>query len=148
MRTSKIQKGCQGGPKWIMGSGKGSTPRVWALLFVKYVFWSEHSFYEKRRRRRKEKKREKRIMALIGAPNVVASWLPKRWPTGTPHACAKSSFSKTDRYLGRGWSQGKTCMQTLCLKRGHISTTTPVGNRVKFHFKSYKSSVHSISNHG
>ena len=29
MRTSKIQNGRQGAPKWPTGSGKGSTPRVW-----------------------------------------------------------------------------------------------------------------------
>ena len=38
----------------------------------------------------------------------------------------------------------KTYKQTICLIRGHISTTTPVGKRVNFHFKSYRSSVDSI----
>ena len=32
MRTSKIQNGCQGAPKWPTGSGKGSNPRLLAIL--------------------------------------------------------------------------------------------------------------------
>ena len=27
----KIQNGRQGAPKWLMGSGKGCTPSIWAL---------------------------------------------------------------------------------------------------------------------
>ena len=47
---------------------------------------SSHSFYEKRSRRRK--KNLKKIMMFIVATNDVASRLPERRPTGTPHARA------------------------------------------------------------
>ena len=29
MRTSKIENGCQGAPKWPLGSGKRHIPRFW-----------------------------------------------------------------------------------------------------------------------
>ena len=42
---------------------------------------------EEKRKKRKEK-RKKKIMTFIVATNVVASRLPERRPTGTPHARA------------------------------------------------------------
>ena len=36
-----------------------------------------------------KRKRKKKIMSFLVATNVVASRLPKRRLTGTPHACAK-----------------------------------------------------------
>ena len=59
MRTSKIQNGRQGAPKWPTWSGKLLNPR----------FWSKHSFYEKSRWRRggNKKKGEKNITSLAVA---------------------------------------------------------------------------------
>ena len=42
MRTSKIQNGRQGAPKWPTGSGKGSTPRFWGAP----VNFLEISFFD------------------------------------------------------------------------------------------------------
>ena len=53
------------------------------------------------KRRRKKKKKEK-TMSFIVATNVVASWLPIRRPTGTPHARAKMMIGAT--HYGRKWS--------------------------------------------
>ena len=42
--------------------------------------------------KKKEKRTEKKIMSFLVATNVIASWPPKRWPTGMPHARAKIAF--------------------------------------------------------
>ena len=42
-------------------------------------------------------------MLFLVATNVIASRQPERWPTGTPHACAKigsvSSLGKSEKTL-------------------------------------------------
>merc|ERR1711954_254082 len=55
MRTSKIQKGCQGAPKWPTGSGKVSTPR---FLGVLSNFRKTSSFYPSTPSMRKGRDRE------------------------------------------------------------------------------------------
>ena len=42
---------------------------------------------EKKEKEKKKRKKEKKMSFLV-ATNVVASRLPERQPTGTPHACA------------------------------------------------------------
>ena len=59
----------------------------------------------------------------------------------------KKWLDQSSPVTGKGVGSGGKNIQTKnFLIRGHISTTTPVGNRVNFDFKSYKRSVHSITN--
>ena len=41
-----------------------------------------------------KKKRKKENNVVLVATNVVASRLPKRRPTGTPHACANKIYNQ------------------------------------------------------
>ena len=67
---------------------------------------STFSFYEKSRRR--EKRRKKRMLFLV-ATNVIASRLPERRTTGTPHARAKKGKKRLDfgTYKGKGVFYGE-----------------------------------------
>ena len=50
------------------------------------------------KKKRKEKK-EKKIMLFLVATNVVASRLPERWATGTPHARANTSQMEMETHF-------------------------------------------------
>ena len=84
----KIQNGRQGAPKRLRGLercltlGFWTLPSTFALLLWGKVTWGKW-----------------KIMTFKVATNVVASQLPKCWPTGMPTACAKKAlemFRKKD----------------------------------------------------
>ena len=77
MRTSKIQNGRQ-----VYGCSRQLSPNK----------FFDPSIPSMRKVDDGEKKREKRKECRLVATNVVASRLPGRQPTGTPHTCAKNDI--------------------------------------------------------
>ena len=91
MKASKIQNGRQGVPKMDDWVWKGVYPlffgRSHQLSLNKFLDPSAPSM--RKVDDGKKKKRKERIMLFLVATNVVASRLPERQSTGTPHARAK-----------------------------------------------------------